>query len=281
MPTNISQFVAQGLDAVHVAFRNSSGWISGFADLAVTATNTGSGMRRMWGSLSAPIALPQREARPVRGDNGVIAQFLRDPGNPNAYLLELSVLDLDIEAALQGSTVYTLGEWDFGLMGMSQPTDRDTVLLLQRRAQSYEQASLNAPGWQNLIVLSNRLNGIDDDQFADDEVGGTRYNGVANRVNKVPWGAGLNSPFGKSDGITMKNFSDNPLMLHTWISDGTLTAIVVDYTPISVAKTKAFNAITGAALTVNAVTPGTKTVTLSASVTAQTPVVVVYEHTGY
>ena len=62
--------------------------------------------------------------------------------------------------------------------------------------------------------------------------------------------------------------------------DGTADDIVVDYTPVSAAKCKAYTSA-GAALTVASISAGTKTITLSAAPASGTVVTVLYECTAF
>lgn len=281
MAVNVSEWAAAGLDAIHVAARSDSGFFAGFANLTASSTGTGSGMRRLRGAIRAPFSVAEPRRVNVRGDNGKIATFQFANDGDNTFVLEMGVTDLTFEGMAQGSAVLTLGNWDMGLRGSNQPVFENLIFLLTRNAESQETASLHDPGYENLIVFNVQALPLGDEAFADSAEGGSRYSCVANPVSKTPWGVALDTAFALKDGGAVTWNSQYRCMMHVFIGDGTATAIVVDYTPVSATATKCFNADTGAAITVSSITAGTKTITLAAAVPIGKFGVILYETVGF
>jgi len=278
---NIAKWAAAGLDAIHVAARSSAGFMAGYSNLVAANTNMGSGMRRVKGAVTAPIAIPEPTRVPVRGDNGRITTFQFQSDEDNAFTLENSVTDIELEMYAQGGNTYVLGEWDFGLRGSLSPTFKDLMFLLTRNAESQEAGSQGTAGFENMLVLDSSAMPLGDDQWAYQEEGSARLSCLANPSLLLPWGVLCSSAFTLTDGITIVWKSQYRTMLHVFIGDGTEDEIVVDYTPINVAKSKCFNADTAAAITVSTVTPGTKTIALAAPVPINKYGVLLYECAGF
>lgn len=274
---NITEWASAGLDAIHVAGRTPGGLFAGYGQLTVADTGDDSGMRRLRGAQVAPVGILEPNRVPVTGDNGRITTFQFASDADNAFTIEMGITDKDFEAFAQGSAVKTIGEWDMGLLGSLGPTFADVMWLLTRDAQSQESDSLNSAGFENMLVLSSQAFPLGDDQFNYQEAGGSRYSAIANQANTSPWGADIGTDFTLADGMVITWFSQYRCMLHCFIGDGTTDDIVVDYTPVTAAKTKAFNATDNVALTVSSITAGTKTVTLSAAPGSGKLCVVIYE----
>jgi len=281
MGVNITEWAAAGLAAIHVSKRGSGGYLAGFGGLTVANTDTASGMRRLRGAQVAPFAIPEPDKIPIDGDNSRITTFQFGSNADNAFVIEMGITDTTFEAAAQGSTVYTLGDWDMSARGPSNPNPVDMIFLLTRNAESQEVASQGDAGWENLLLPSTNVMPLGDDRFASREEGGSRYSVIADPALVTPWGATMLATFGLSDGISATWFSENPCVMHCWVSDGTEDDFEVDYTPVSVAKTKVFDYTASAALTVSGINAGTKNVALSAPPATGHVCVCIYECTGF
>lgn len=280
---NIAEWAAAGLDAIHLTARNSGGFMSGYAKLTASNTGTGSGMRRLKGAINAPFAIPEPNRKAIRGDNRRIATFQFENGNPNAFTLDMGVTDLNSEGFMQGSTLVTVGEWDFGIRGASNPTYQDMILLLTRDNSSQETGSLGTSGFENMLILNVNATPLGDDNFADSAEGGSRYACIADPADVTPWGVNLYSAFGLREATTIVWSSEYRCAMQAFVGDGAITAIPVDYTPASssTAKAKVYNTATGVAMTTSSVSVGGKTVTVSVAPTSGVLYVVIYEVASY
>lgn len=274
---NVINWQAAGLDAIHVAYRGSSGYMAGWANLAAADEGEGSGMRRLWLAQTIPMPLPEPIRRTNFGDNTRGKTFTFENPELNNALLQLGTFDIDAENAFEGTTAYELGDWTFRGRGGNKGNPGSFMLLVTREADSDDTGN-EGPGFENQIVFNNEIAALGQEQKAHQELGPNRYSITPDYSSVLPWGVAMSTAFGTSRRLDTTWFSQKRAMMYVFVGDGTVDDIVVDYVPVSdVAKIKAFNALTGAALTVSAVTPGTKTITLSAAPTAGVVVVLIYE----
>lgn len=230
---NIAEWASDNLRAVWAAEHASAGHFAGFDGLSAEDTGSYSGMRRLRGGINYPIPVPQQATARTRGDGKTLANWQRNADQDNQYLLDMAIRDMHADAFFGGGQVFSIGYYRYaGILGAGSLRRRDVTLLLHREAQSQEGATLNEGGYENLLVFSNRITPIGDDAFAQDTVGGSRYQGVANPVKVTPWGLTTEEASLFSDGIVASWVTEFPDMLHVIIGDSTpITDIPVDLTP--------------------------------------------------
>lgn len=229
---NIAQWASDNLLAVWTAARATDGHFAGIDSIDETDTGSDSGMRRLRGGITFPIPIPQQATARTRGDGKTLANWQRSADQDNQYLLDMAVRDMTADAFFGGGQTFLLGYYrTLGILGAGSSRKRDAVLLLHRAAQSQAADSLNAEGYENLLVFSNKIVPVGDDQFQQDQVGGSRYQGVANPVSVTPWGVTVEELALFSDGITASWVTEFPDMFHAIVGDGADTVIPVDLTP--------------------------------------------------
>lgn len=277
MPANIDQFAPAGLRVVQIGARGGAGLFTGFANLTTDDTGDNSGMRRLRGSVSAASPVPGVNRQRNRGDDGYIATFLYE-AEPPEFNLEFEQYDLEAEVYFQGGNIYALGDWNIAARGQGIPNLQDTVTIFSRAAES-EDIGATGNGYANTIIGSSKYRPVPGNA-AHQAAGTISYSGAADRIQVAPWGESIESILGLSDAMALEVFSEYPLTMECFIGDNSTDDIPLTYAPVSAAKTKAFLATTGAALTVSAVDVGAKTATLSAAPASGAHVVVVYETNG-
>lgn len=276
---NTVRWTSAGLEAVHVAYRNASGWIAGFSNLTVTNTNTGSGMRRLEGAELFPGVVSEPDTKPIPGDDAVYDSFEFASPNPQSGILEAGGKDFTLENAFEGMTAYSEGIYNILGRGDTLANPGTFIFLLTRQAHGKDSTSLDQPGFETEIVLSTRVRALSDEVRRHQEVGKMRYNVTMNNSRLLPWGESTTTAMGVASRRSIVIVSLYRLMLHVWVADGTATTTsAFDYTPAisTAAYTKAWNGLTGADLTVTSVSTANKTVTLSGAPTSGVPVVILY-----
>lgn len=107
------------------------------------------------------------------------------------------------------------------------------------------------------------------------------WRGILTSVGQYPWGTDFSQAInGFTKATRIKVNSVDPITMHTFIGDGSKSGFFLNYTPSSDQTgyaIKAWNANTGAAVTISSVDVGSKKVTLSAIPAAGVPIVVLYE----
>lgn len=277
---NISQWASDNLIAVQVGLL-IGGRFAGYAGLTAADTGDNSGMRRLRGVIRAPVvgaAPPDRVPRIA--DGGVIATFTRANTNVRRFELEMAGPDLDFEALIQNATKYVLGEWDMILRDTDIAPTVKLVILLTRYADSQESSSLNEKGYENLILLNCSAVPLGDDGMAVEEFGGATYDVVLDKAATLSWGVSTSTAFTlTSGGRAVPVASEYPLTMEAFVGDGSITAVPLTLSPVTAAKTKAFDFDSATALTVSSVNVGGKTATLSVAPASGVEVVLIYETT--
>lgn len=227
---NIVEWASDNLLGVWVSARNANGLLGGFDNLDETDTGSYSEFHRLLGGITAPLPIPEDATARTRGDGRTLHTWTREADTDNAYTLDMAVRDIDADAFFNGGTTHMLGYyWKMGVLGASGRSPQDSILLLHRYAK--DTLTGKPQGYENALVFSNTLQAIGDDNFAQDTVGGARYSGVSNRVNRFPWGEQIVDATNYADGITDSWVSEFPVMFGTIVGDGALTAIPLEHTP--------------------------------------------------
>lgn len=281
MVANVIRWAGAGLDAVHACYRGSTGFAAGFSNLTAASTpGTGSGMRRLLGAQAYPIAVPDTVKKPILGDDGVQATFQFQSADTVAGTLELGVEDVTWAAAADGSTNYTLGDWTMNSSGGAIGNPGDFMFLVTRQASGKDSSNDGSAAFENEIWMNMAAVPLGDEGRAHQREGKFRYALTADTSSSTPWGVSVLSAFGLSVRHNLRFITTNRLMMHTIIGDGSTAAFVVDYTPVSATKTKAFTAA-GAAAAIASITAGTKTITFSSAPANTVVVVILYECTSF
>lgn len=272
---NASLWDAAGLDAIHVAYRNTLGYMAGFGNLNAASThNTGSGMRRLLMAQSAPLAIPEPVEKPINGDDINYDTFFFGSADPQSGLLEVGQDDNAFSIAADGTTAKAVGIYSFYGQGDSIANPGNFMFLLTRQAHENAQSA----GFENELFLNCRVKALGSDNRQFQTEAKFRYKVSFNQSAKLPWAEAISSAMGVSYRRSIKWASLYRCMFHIWIADGSAsTTTAFDYAPVDAASTKAWRADTGAALTVNSVSVGGKTATLSAAPPDTTPVILLYQ----
>ncbi len=273
---NITQWASQGLYAIQVGQRASSGYFSGFAGLPTTTGDLQSSMRLMVGGVSAPSPLPQSTHVRNRGRDGYLSDRIFEAA-PNDFSIGFEDYDGDLAALMNSLTIFTLGEWDIVPEG-GPTTFANIMWLFSRHAVSKESATDGAEGFENMLVYAS-TGRYEPGNMEWQGVGAYNIVATATPVQSTIFGTTVLATHGQQSMYTERWFSEYPCSLTCFIADGAEVDVTLGFTPISAAKTKAYNFTTGLAVTVSSVNTGTDEAVLAAAQSNHDAVVVVYETT--
>lgn len=276
---NAVKWTRAGLDAIHVAYRNSTtGHFAGFSNLSTASTpDTGSGARRLFAAQTAPTTIPAKVAKTIQGDDVAFDSYLFGSAEVATGQLEFGQVDGAFKDAAEGTSSKAVGIYTMYGSGDSIANPGAFMFLLTRQAKEN-----GVGGFETEVVLSTRVDPIGDEDRAFQKEGKDRYTVTFNNSLYTPWGETCTSAFGVSTRKSILIPSQYRLMFHIWIADGTeVETTALDYTPTTAAQTKAYNATTGGALTVSSINTSTKTVTLNAAPASGVPVVIWYQTASF
>lgn len=273
-----------GAPSLFISKRDQYGRLSGFAGLSSSDTNTTSEMRRVRGieQVPNPLPTPNRVRRTYDNAGGRIFTF---PGTdiPQGDLL-FGMSDIDLENAAKGSTSWTLGNWKKTLRGESAPVFQDMIVLAHANAASEDSGTAGTPGYYNTLYGSVQLLPLGQEQLQAQQTAGFRYSAALNLFSAWLTGADFDSTnFTADDGTSVSWWSLYPTLFGVKVGNGTWDTITTTYTPVDAASTKVYittvsgGVVTVTAATISSVTPGTKTIQLSAAPTSGALVIYEYE----
>jgi hypothetical protein len=212
------------------------------------------------------------------GDDQAFAQDFLPPNTLPSGSFTTAKANQTLDALLSNTLVDTIGETEMD----GQFTDK-AGYEIDAMMEYHRQALVTQPGdadfgsrrWQNFWVMRSRITpqGNSPDQGSDDV---NNYQMVPTPAIETPWGVTFSEEdngFGRA--VRVRTTSEYPQMLDTFTGNNTVTDFVVNYTPISVAKTKAW--VNGVLTAVSSVTPSTKTVTFSPAPANVADVRILYE----
>lgn len=282
--TAVDKSTLAGAHSIFVMCRNTYGIANGFANLADTATGTGSGARRVLGIETVPTVIPDPTRVRRRYDDapGDIYMFASDQ-IPQGNLL-FGVSDITAEATAQGSSIWTVGVWDMAIRGVSAPTFQDMMILTHSQAKSNDTLTFGTSGYLNTIYPNVQIYPTGTEELRAAQTAGFRYSVTFQQFRQWITGATLsNSNFNTTDGLSVSWWSLYPTIVHSYIGDGATATITVDYTPVDTTSTKAYVAtisggvVTVTTATVSSVNTSTKVITLSAAPASGSYVNILYE----
>jgi len=272
---NVTRWIPQGLHAIQVSQRIAN-YLAGFGGLTLSDGGQSSNMRLLIGGVSAASPLPQSQRVYNRGRDGTIATRIFN-GNPNDFNLGFEDFDGDLAAMMNVLDILTLGEWDFVPEG-GPINFQNIAIMVTRHAISAEPDSEGTEGYENALYMS--CSGRIEPGSADyQSPGAFTMTAQASPVQLTPFGTTVLAAHGQQSMYSWRWFSQYPTSVCTLIGDGVEDEITLGMTPISTAKTKAFDVTSGTQLTVSSVNTGTDKAALSAAPTDEHAVVCFYETT--
>lgn len=277
---NIEKFFAGGFERAQVGVIDSNGYFIGSA--STLANGADSGMLNLENPNTATI--PSTGVRLIQPEGGdTIAGRIALPGIAALqFTLGLAVQNLALEALAQGTKVYALEEYDFGVFDPETPTFATLCMLLSRKAGSAVNASPGV-GYENLLLPSVQIVPQGPGQFQTGENAALyNYEVTVNRASKYPWGQALTlNDQGALKAGGFPFWSENRVSMHAFRGDGTEDEIIVDYTPVSgTLNTKNFVHVDGVKETTDiTITPATRLFDYGTPPSAGETVVIFYEHT--
>lgn len=277
----VDHFSFAGADSLHLSKMSSDGFLSGWAGLAVADVGISSGMRRAKGVQQLPNPIQEALRKTVTGDDGPIRTFQFANAEPAGAQLDMAVIDLVIEAAVQNSAVWALNSlWNIGVRGQSNPTFSNIAILAHSQSASEDSGTAGTAGFKNVLYPGCELLPIGPTGIQFQQEGMTRYSALMNKVTKFPLGVALASAnVATLDGLSFEWWSEHRTLFFAAVGNGVLASFVLDYEPVDVAHTLAY--VDGVTTPITSVTPATKTVVLTTPPPTGKRVVIMYEVARY
>lgn len=257
--------VAAGNQQAWLGFLDSNGFLLGGDTSAPSSGAAGSGMLRINGIKSAPIATPERELVQVTGDDGLIAEFDFESLTSRGFVIEVAIQNLTLEAKLLGVPVDSIGGGLMGYNDVVDPAELDVCLILQSRAKKQDSGVVGKKAWSGVYIPLATAQPLGRNGFDERGAAVYRLNVTPQRASKNAWGVTMLDASNSEISAYMRPFSfEYPIYLHRWTGNGVLTTFNLDNAPVDTASLAVYSSV-GAAQTVNSVSVASKTLTLNSA----------------
>ena len=280
MTTAVDQFNSAGLAHIFWAVNNSAGYPCGTA--GTLANGSDASMGELVGPESLNLALQQPRQVSIPGSDGVQAIYFFEPETlPNGQMV-LGNIDLTLWAKSQGTKVYADGDFDVVIGQPDSPTYANLTIMTLSQAKSAQSGSVGNAGFMVKIYPRCQIIPIGDSGLSNATGSNFTHQIIANKFDTLPWGAALGTTnHGTTKGAVYGPFySENRVMLHTHIGDGSDTTLTLAKTPAATNgnKIKLWQDGTAKTYTTHYSASGT-TFTFVSAPTAAMASVVRYEYT--
>jgi hypothetical protein len=230
--------IAAGTQLAFYGIYDSSGVLKGSTTGTLAQGTAGSGMKQLVGIKRANPGPAQPEDVDITGDDTVLGSIEFGPSETPSFVIESAVFDLDIQAALQGTSVESLGDLRLGVAQPDNAVYPDICLIVQGKAKKFDAGVKGIKAWVGYIIPVCTVIPLDREEYSERTAGVNRYQVNTQVANQKPWGVTIaDGDLGTTGAPLIPFTSDNPITMHTFIGDGATSDYgPVDKTPVSVGK---------------------------------------------
>lgn len=280
MTVNVEQFNSAGFESLYWAVNDANGYPKGAA--GVLANGADASMGRLLGVNRMALQPGRPRQVNVPGDDGVQAVYFFQPAELPSGDLVCGVFDVNFVAKSQNMLVYADGDFDVVILNPDSPTYKNMTLLTNSQGKSAASGSVGNEGFQVKILPRVQVVPMGDAGIENARDTSYTHALIASKSDKLPWGASITlANHGTVAGAQMGPFfSENRVLLHTFVADGTAVTFTLAELPAAANgnKVKAWkNGVLQAYTTNYTVNASTKVLTLAAAGSAGDIWVVRYE----
>lgn len=249
MPDNVQSFISGGTDTTWMQ-RADSGYPSG--DAASLASGDGaSNLLQLKGVQTYGLTIPEAPLVDITGDDGVIGSIRFAPQETPSGSATLGTWDGSFLSLSQGTTLYTDGKDELGVLLPDNITLRQFWVTLNHQAQSQDSGSVGDAGWfVEIFKVQMQPRGLDGRSSA--EALSNSYDISAQRFDTLPWGQAVNETYFSTTGAYgLYMFKENRVALFSIVRETAVTTFTLPKVPAAANgdKVKLWNYSTGAKLT--------------------------------
>lgn len=238
MPT--TETIEAGFDRIDGGYNDANGYYQGTDPLAAPSAGDqdGSGMFRLVGAQTVPLAPSEAEVVNVLGDDEPLTQFSFESPDLPSGVLQTATENLTLEANSQGTKVETLGDLTIGVRQPTGTTPASLCLAFQRQAKDWTIGALGVSKRSGLWVPRAELRPRGPADLTQRQHSPTQWNIVTSKSDRKPWGATLSSATnGTTSAALIPIKSSYILQLHRWTGDNSETDFFLPYVAVGTSTT--------------------------------------------
>src|SRR3990167_224688 len=271
-----NRHIGAGVQLSFWARINTSGYMIG--PTGATANGSSEGMRQILGIKTANPGPVEPEAVDITGDDTVLGAIDFGPNASPQFTMEVAAFDLDTQSKLQSTLVETLGDVRLSPLQPANPEYVDIMLIIQGKSKSKDTATDGTKSWMGYFIPVASAVPLGRAEFNERTPAADRFKVTVQTASRKPWGVTILDAVMGTTGAPMLAFtSDNPLNMHYLVGNGAITTIVLDRTPVSLAKLVVHRGNGQLLVATTDYTLSGSTITLVAAPTAGQMVEVLYE----
>jgi len=174
----------------------------------------------------------------IPGDDTSLGAINFGPDKVPSFLVEFGAFDLAVDAALQTTTVETIGDIRLGVLQPNNPEYPDIAMILQSKSKKKDSGVDGSKSWAGYILPKCNAIPLGRESFEGRTAGNDRFKVTAQVADKKPWGVTiLEADLGTDGGPILRFTSENPITQHRHTGDAATLIYNLGHTPVSQAKT--------------------------------------------
>lgn len=233
----MAERIAAGFRYLFYGVVDSDGkFIGSTATAPAAGDQSGSGMARLAGARTLPVAVPEPEIVVVSGDDQPLVTFEFDAEALPSGIFEMAVRNTAYDNLIQSTTAFTIGDTTNTVLN---PRDRDSqsmCFLMNRRAKKWEAGVQGAKAWEVLTIPRATSKAL----FAEitqRTFNPYRYGIYLDMSDRTLWSTIREADWGTTAGAMFLTDADNPMHIQRFTGDNSEQDFTLDFPPVSGAKT--------------------------------------------
>lgn len=278
-------FDMTGVTRMDFSILNTDGLPMGLTSTTLS-NGSDSGMQQLTGIQTAGLSFGQPDITNIVGNAKFQSAYLWRPGEAPTGEIVGANYDMDAAVALDGIKKVTKGDLNMHLLGAAEGTYMDCCGIFQGHAKSRTTGYKGLGIYWGYIVPKMQVAILGTTPMAQRDAVQMNMFVAISMADMYPWGEAYSvANEGATEGVMIPFSAPYPIMMHTYVGDGSTTTLVLDQTPAgddtaSPQKVFVYDATNGAEYTTTTdytVTVATKTITFQAgSIPAAGEVIIVY-----
>lgn len=242
-----SRKIASGVRDNYIGFINDLGHFIGGTPND-PAIGTASGMMELLGIKSVGFGVPDPDTVSITGDDTELGEFDHDSVTARAYICELAVHNLWLDAYLQGTTVDALAGGDWGALDITNAPERNVCVIHQGRAKKYDPDNTGLKAYEGILIPLATAKPLGRAQMKEREGAVYRLRITPQVAVRDPWGATYGASNTGVTALRVRSFrSDYPYHMVAFRGNGSLANVPLDYEPAGTAYARAWGSVSGGA----------------------------------
>jgi hypothetical protein len=238
--SNVREALRGGLTYIGFSNYNSDGRLEPLTGALTAGDQDGSGgTNQLVGAQSAPVPLPETETILWPGDDGVIDSIQVEPEAVGEGVIVTAEFDLDIHAALQGTSVKEIGDMVSGALFPKNPTySKSCVIINQFKSISRKTDAKGLPVDASYILINAQLVPIGGSPLESRARSDNQYRLTTGKRSRTPWNTSVSTDYGVCETGIIEFHSEYPLDVQSWLGDGAETVFNLGKTPVEASSDK-------------------------------------------